>query len=156
MRRGLCLCGTRMTGPHEGDLAVSVWKKMSNERSGAMGSVLIVEDDVLILMDTLSVFRDAGLDVVGAPSADAAISILESRPDISVVVTDVEMPGSMNGILLAAQVRERWPPVQLIVVSGYRRIDPREMPPGTQFFSKPYDVAALSMIVLTLARGTLH
>lgn len=120
------------------------------------GAVLVVEDDVFIMMDTVTTFEDAGLNVIGALNADAALRILEARSDITVLVTDVEMPGSMNGVLLAAVVRDRWPPVKLIVVSGHRRIEPRELPDDARFIAKPYDTRALSALVLSLAQPTLH
>jgi CheY-like chemotaxis protein len=105
--------------------------------------VLIVEDEALIRMDAAALIEDAGYDVIEAVDADEAIMLLEARPDIRVVFTDIEMPGSMDGLKLAHAVRRRWPPVILIVASG--RLTPRadELPENTMFLAKPYDEASI-------------
>src|SRR5579863_9901913 len=76
--------------------------------------VLIVEDEFLIRKDAADMVRDAGFDVVEAENADEAILILESRLDITVVFTDIQMPGSMDGLKLAAAIRGRWPPIKIV------------------------------------------
>jgi len=101
--------------------------------------VLVVEDHALIRLCALDLVRAAGFEGIGAKSADEAIAILETRPDIRVVFTDVEMPGSMDGLKLAHYVRDRWPPIQLIVVSGRRVLDETTLPSNSRFFAKPYD-----------------
>lgn len=83
--------------------------------------VLIVEDDFLIRMDAVDMIRAADFDVVEAAHADEAILILEDRPDITVVFTDVQMPGSMDGLKLAAAIRGRWPPIKIVATSGRAR-----------------------------------
>jgi CheY-like chemotaxis protein len=105
--------------------------------------VLVVEDDLLIRMGVVATIEDAGIAVVEATNADEAIALLESRPDITVVFTDIEMPGSIDGLELAFAVRGRWPPITLIVASG--RIPPRpdEMPSETTFLRKPYTEASV-------------
>jgi CheY-like chemotaxis protein len=100
--------------------------------------VLIVEDEPLIRMDTVFVIESAGFDVYEASSADQAISILETHPDIRVIFTDVHMPGSMDGLKLAHYVRGRWPPIKIIVTSGRVRIREQDLPSGSVFFDKPY------------------
>ena len=107
------------------------------ENEGKRPVVLLVEDEPLVLMDTVEMVRDAGYDVISAPNADKAIDILESRTDIRVVVTDVNMPGSMDGLKLAHAVRGRWPPVEIIVVSALHLSGP--LPKRGLFFLKPYD-----------------
>lgn len=72
--------------------------------------VLIVEDEALIRMNTVDMIRDLGFEVIEAVDADEAVSLLESVAGIEVVFTDIQMPGSMDGLLLAAVVRDRWPP----------------------------------------------
>lgn len=105
--------------------------------------VLVVEDNLLILMSALDLVATAGFDGVGAASADEAIAILEARTDIRLVFTDVQMPGSIDGVKLAHCIRNRWPPIQLIVASG-REIQPDSaLPAGTTFFGKPYDNDAI-------------
>jgi CheY-like chemotaxis protein len=100
--------------------------------------VLIVEDEFLIRMDAVDMIRSAGFDVVEAQNADEAIFILEGRPDIRVVFTDVEMPGSMDGLKLAAAIRGRWPPIKIVATSGLLRISEDDLPPGSRFLPKPY------------------
>jgi two-component system, response regulator PdtaR len=100
--------------------------------------VLIVEDEFLIRMDAVDMIRSAGFDVVEAENADEAIFILEGRPDITVVFTDVQMPGSIDGLKLAAAIRGRWPPIKIVATSGLRRISEDDLPPGSRFLPKPY------------------
>jgi CheY-like chemotaxis protein len=112
--------------------------------------ILIVEDEHLIRMDAADMIVAAGFDVVEAGNADEAIAILERRFDISVVFTDVQMPGSMDGLKLAAAVRDRWPPIKIVATSGLN-IGESELPRGSRFLRKPYNTA---QIVGTLRRVT--
>ncbi len=100
--------------------------------------VLVVEDDPLQMMMAGDLVEDAGLTPIFAENADEAIIVLESRNDIRIVLTDVDMPGSMDGLRLAAVVRKRWPPIQLVVVSGHVLIEHAELPERSRFFNKPY------------------
>ena len=100
--------------------------------------VLVVEDEALIRMNSADVIRDLGLDVIEAVDADHAVSLLESVPGITVLFTDVQMPGSMDGVLLAAVVRERWPPIALLITSGKLSPPTADMPTGAGFILKPY------------------
>jgi two-component system, response regulator PdtaR len=100
--------------------------------------VLIVEDEFLIRMDAVDMVKSAGFEVVEAESADEAIIILEDRPDITVVFTDVQMPGSMDGLKLAAAIRGRWPPIKIVATSGLRDIGEDDLPAGSRFLPKPY------------------
>jgi DNA-binding NarL/FixJ family response regulator len=102
------------------------------------GVVLVVEDHPLVRMALLEVMIEAGFEALDARSASGAIRTLEARPDIRLVFTDAEMPGTLNGIGLAHYIRKRWPPVKLIVVSGKREIAAGELPTGARFFLKPY------------------
>jgi two-component system, response regulator PdtaR len=101
--------------------------------------VLIVEDEFLIRMDAVDMIRDAGFDVVEAGDADAAILILESRFDITIVFTDIQMPGSMDGLKLAAAIRGRWPPIKIVATSGLLHLSEDDLPPGSLFLPKPYN-----------------
>ena len=113
--------------------------------------VLVVEDDPLIRMCAVDLISDAGFETLEAGSADEAIRILESRHDVHLVFTDVEMPGTMDGVKLAHYIRNRWPPVKLIVASGRTIIDEAHLPEGTRFFAKPYmDRAILNTLVSML------
>lgn len=101
-------------------------------------AVLVVDDEVLVRLDVADQLRDAGYDVFEASNADEAIEILNVTSSIRLLFTDIDMPGTMDGLKLAAAVRDRWPPVKIIVTSGHRIVDIAEMPDGSMFFSKPY------------------
>jgi CheY-like chemotaxis protein len=100
--------------------------------------ILVVEDDFLIRMHAAEMIADAGFDVVEAASADQAILILEARLDITVVFTDIQMPGSMDGLKLAAAIRGRWPPIKIVATSGLVDVRQDELPEGGRFLPKPY------------------
>jgi CheY-like chemotaxis protein len=106
--------------------------------------ILVVEDETLVRMSAVSVAEDSGFEALSAASADEAIGILESRSDVLLVFTDVNMPGSMNGLRLAHAVRGRWPPVELLVTSALGNITATDLPERGRFLPKPYDVATLS------------
>jgi CheY-like chemotaxis protein len=101
-----------------------------------VATVLMVEDDQLIRQVVKDDLKAAGYTVLLAHDADAAIEILESRPDIHLVFTDIDMPGSMDGLKLAACVRDRWPPVHIIITTGKAR--PPVIPANALFIPKPY------------------
>ena len=99
--------------------------------------ILVVEDDPLQRLGMIDLVEDAGFAAIEARDADQAVEILENRPDIRVVFTDIDMPGSMDGLRLAAAVRKRWPPIEIIVTSGGRRPPLEELPVRTSFLPKP-------------------
>ncbi|HVQ69261.1 MAG TPA: response regulator [Bradyrhizobium sp.] len=101
-----------------------------------MPTVLVVEDETLIRELVAEELEEAGYSVVVATDADQAIAILEARQDIHLVFTDIDMPGSMDGLKLAAAVRDRWPPVHIIITTGKAR--PLEIPANALFIPKPY------------------
>ena len=109
--------------------------------------VLVVEDDFLIRMHAAEMIAGAGFDVIEAANADEAIIILEARLDITVVFTDIQMPGTMDGLKLAAAIRGRWPPIKIVATSGLVDVKRDDLPPGGRFLPKPYSpsqiVAAL-------------
>jgi two-component system, response regulator PdtaR len=105
--------------------------------------VLIVEDEFLIRMDAVDLVRSAGFDVVEAANADEAILILEDQLDITVVFTDIQMPGSMDGLKLASAIRGRWPPIKIVATSGLLNIG-KDLPPGSRFLPKPYSAAQIT------------
>lgn len=100
--------------------------------------VLVVEDDLFIRLAAAAMVADAGFDVVEAGNADEAIAILEMRSDIHVVFTDIQMPGTMDGLKLARFVRTRWPPIHIIATSGMVQVGEMDLPIGGRFFGKPY------------------
>jgi CheY-like chemotaxis protein len=101
--------------------------------------VLVVEDDALIRMNAVCIAEESGVAVLEAANADEAIAILEARSDIRIVFTDIQMPGSIDGLRLAHAVRDRWPPIQFIITSGKVLADASDMPDGSVFLCKPYD-----------------
>ena len=107
------------------------------------GSVLVVEDEVLIRLSIADELLEHGFEVFEAGGADDAISILERHQHIQLVFTDIDMPGSMDGLRLAKFVRGRWPPIIIIVTSGRFLPTSEELPNDVRFFAKPYDYAAL-------------
>ena len=115
--------------------------------------VLVVEDEFLVRVQAVEMIEEAGFDVVEAGNADDAIRLLETRKDIRIVFTDIEMPGSMDGLRLARAIRDRWPPIELIVTSGRHRIDFDELPARGQFVPKPYsfDVLATTLRKLEIS-----
>ena len=112
--------------------------------------VLIVEDEPIIRMLAADMVEEAGFEVLEAGNADEAVRILESRLDVRIVFTDIDMPGSMDGLKLAAAVRRRWPPIEIVLTSGHRSISASELPERSVFFPKPYGhglvVAALRQL----------
>jgi len=102
-----------------------------------MPVVLVVEDETLIRELVAEELEVAGYTVVIANDADQAIAILEARQDIRLVFTDINMPGSMDGLKLAAAVRDRWPPVHIIIITS-GKIRPLEIPANAHFIPKPY------------------
>ena len=106
------------------------------DRESKVTTVLVVEDEFLVRDMVQMELEDAGYTVVLAGSADDAIAILEARTDVHLVFTDIDMPGSMDGLKLAACVRDRWPPVHIIITTGKSR--PEEIPANALFIPKPY------------------
>jgi len=102
-------------------------------------AVLIVEDEPLIGMGAVYLVEGAGFKVYEAGSAGAAVALLELHKEICLIFTDVDMPGSMDGLKLAHYVRRRWPPVKIIVTSGHIKVTEESLPAGAIFLPKPYD-----------------
>ncbi len=113
-------------------------------------NVLIVEDEPLIRLGLAAAIEDAGYGAVEAAHADEALGRLATA-HFAVMVTDVDMPGSMNGIRLAHRVRQTWPSVQILVISGKVGVAPGELPEGVQFLSKPVEEARLIRVVDALS-----
>jgi len=110
--------------------------------------ILVVEDEPLVRMFIADFLDEAGFRVVEAVNADEALTILQARPDIQAIVSDIEMPGTMNGLKLARTVCERWLSVGVIITSGRARPGPADVPETVVFLSKPY----LPETVITVVR----
>jgi len=101
--------------------------------------VLVVEDDMMLRMSAVDMVEDAGFASIEAVDADQAVEILESRSDIALLFTDVQMPGSMDGLKLAHAVHKRWPPIKIIIVSGRLKLADLDIPADSRFFCKPLE-----------------
>jgi CheY-like chemotaxis protein len=101
-------------------------------------TILTVEDEFLVSAYLDEVLADAGYEVISARDADEAIRVLEQRDDIALIITDIDMPGSMDGLKLAAAVRDRWHPVEIVITTGKQRPTQDQMPATAAFIRKPY------------------
>ena len=102
--------------------------------------MLVVEDEMMLRMRAVDIVEDAGFRSVEAIDADQALSILESRSDISLLFTDIQMPGSMDGLKLAHAVHDRWPAIKIILVSGQVKPSDADRPIDSRFFGKPLEM----------------
>jgi two-component sensor histidine kinase/ActR/RegA family two-component response regulator len=113
---------------------------MSSNHVAPTTNVLVVEDEMVLRMRAVDIVEDAGFTAVEAVNADEALSILESRSDISLLFSDIQMPGTMDGLKLAYAVHDRWPDIKIILVSGQVKLTDAERPTDSRFFGKPLDV----------------
>ena len=104
--------------------------------------VLVVEDEPFVRLTAVEMLQDAGFVVLQASNADEAIELLEKHSDIRVLFTDVQMPGSIDGVKLAEACRKRWPLVKIVVTSGNPR--PGQLGDDVRFLPKPYDAGTLT------------
>jgi two-component system, response regulator PdtaR len=105
--------------------------------SGQPIAVLVVEDEPLIRICVAATIEEAGFKVYEAANADEAVGLLAECGDIRVLFTDVEMPGSMDGVALAHYAHS-YRPIKIIVTSGRRHIAEKDLPPTAVFVEKPY------------------
>jgi two-component sensor histidine kinase len=106
-------------------------------------NVLVVEDEMVLRMRAVDIVEDAGFKAIEAVNADQALSILESRSDISLLFSDIQMPGTMDGLKLAHAVHDRWPSIKIILVSGQVRPLDEDKPPDSRFFGKPLEMTQM-------------
>ncbi len=116
-----------------------------NDLSGE--TVLVVEDEGLVRIDTAEYLRDAGFSVIEATDATEALEIIRVRTDIDVLFTDINMPGGMDGIELARRVQDRQPTIRVVLTSGAVRPQPHELPGSGLFIEKPYSPEAVRSAV---------
>ncbi len=107
---------------------------------GSTPIVLVVEDEMVLRMRAVDIVEDAGFVPIEAVSADEAMNILESRDDISLLFTDIQMPGSMDGLKLAHAAHRRWPHIKIILVSGQIAVTDADKPDDSRFFPKPLEI----------------
>ncbi|SEK24097.1 Response regulator receiver domain-containing protein [Sphingomonas palmae] len=101
--------------------------------------VLVVEDEPILRLDALSMVEQAGFEPVEAMSSADAIKLLEERLDIRMVYMDLDMPRSRKGIEIAAAIRKRWPPIEIILTAAYFTRESVDLPERAEFYSKPVD-----------------
>ena len=101
-------------------------------------TVLVVEDEVVIRLMIADELRLAGFRVVEAANADEALDVLQTIERVDLIITDVRMPGSMDGFSLADLVRSTWPAIKIIITSAHQSASNVR---GDAFFGKPYDPA---------------
>jgi CheY-like chemotaxis protein len=114
-------------------------------------AVLVVEDEPLVRALAVDALEDAGFEVLEAPSADYALLVLEKREDICVLLTDVDMPGRLNGLQLARIVQDHFHRVRVVIVSGQARPQSGEIAPDAVFIPKPYKLSEILRTVQSLA-----
>ena len=103
--------------------------------------VVLVEDEFLVRALMADVLADAGFEVREANHAEEALAIVQAGPaDVSLLFTDIHMPGTMDGLALVHHVHEHWPNIRLLVASGKARLGATDLPPGCHFLPKPYDL----------------
>ena len=100
--------------------------------------VLVVEDEPLVRMVAAETLAEAGYLILEAGTGDEALQIITSGAPLSAVVTDIEMPGAVDGLELAKVIEKRWPQIAVIIVSGRRLPPPHELPLKAVFLPKPY------------------
>ena len=115
-----------------------------------MSVILTVEDEFMVREYLGEILAETGHTIIAASNADEAISVLEARNDIRIIITDINMPGSMDGLKLAAAVRDKWPPIKIIIATGRGRPASHEMPSEALFVPKPYDQATVISAVARL------
>lgn len=113
-------------------------------------AVLVVDDDPFVRLDAVDMVEDLGFVAYQAANADDAIALLEKHDDIRILFTDINMPGSMDGLKLAHAVRKRWPPLVIMIASGHANVAKEKLPRDGVFFPKPYSSATF---VRELARA---
>lgn len=108
---------------------------------------LVVDDEPLILMDTSDIVTDAGFHVIEARTADEALAFLEKHHSLQLLFTDIQTPGTIDGIELANKVADKWPHIKVIVASGAVQPAPGQLPDGATFLNKPISAALVNDIL---------
>jgi CheY-like chemotaxis protein len=126
---------------------------LSTSAGKALPVVLVVEDEPLLRMLAVQVVEEAGFIAIEARDADEAVILLESRTDIALLFTDINMPGSMDGLKLAHAVRGRWPPIKILLVSGKQQLQSSELPSNSCFVGKPYQASAMVEELRSMVRS---
>ena len=115
-----------------------------------MSVILTVEDEFLVREYLSGILEEAGYSIISVQDADEAIAVLESRNDVRLIITDINMPGTVDGLKLAAAVRGRWPPIKIIITTGLRPPTKDEMLTGSLLLQKPYNPVSVVEAVARL------
>ena len=110
---------------------------MALDHAQLLPIVLVVEDEMLLRLRVVDMVEDAGFIPVEAVDGDEALAILQSRSDIALLFTDIQMPGSIDGLQLAHAVHQLWPPIKIILASGQLKLSSSDIPQDSRFFGKP-------------------
>jgi CheY-like chemotaxis protein len=105
--------------------------------------ILVVEDEALVRLSAVGMLEDAGFRMIQAVNSDQALELLTADSDVQLLFTDVNMPGTIDGLALARQVRDRWPHIGIMVASAKQEPNPEELPAGSRFEQKPYSPDAV-------------
>lgn len=119
--------------------------------TSAPTTVLIVDDEDLVRLVGSDILQDGGYRVLEASNAAEALERLEGAGEVRVLFTDVNMPGTPDGLGLAKLVKERWPSVRILVASGNVQPRPEDLPVDGLFLSKPYRAEELLALMRTLS-----
>jgi two-component system, response regulator PdtaR len=126
---------------------------MAQSKPHGLPAILVVDDEVLVRLDLVDTIQDAGFPTFEAGGADEAIRLMEKHPEIAVLFTDIDMPGTMDGLKLSHYVRHRWPPVRIVITSGHVFTTPEEMPDQSTFIAKPHQQADLQSLFRAIEKS---
>jgi two-component system, response regulator PdtaR len=115
-----------------------------------MGIIIVAEDDFIMSEYLSGILTEKGYSVIAVANANDAIAMFEHRDDVRMLISDINMPGSINGLNLAATVRERWPQIKIIITTGQARPKIEEVPEGSLYLRKPYTPGSVMAAVLSL------
>jgi CheY-like chemotaxis protein len=120
--------------------------------SHRLPTILVVEDETLVRMNEAELLEEAGYAVLEAADADEALEILNRHDAVHLLLSDVDMPGTMNGLDLAHFVHQRWPHIRLLLTSGHHHLSENQIPDDGKFVRKPWQEAALIARVREMLR----
>jgi CheY-like chemotaxis protein len=127
---------------------------MGQSKLSKKPAILVVDDEVIVRIDLVDTIQDAGFSTFEANNADEAIQLMERHPEIQVLFTDIDMPGTMDGLKLSHYIRHRWPPVRIVITSGHVMARPDQMPAEAVFIAKPHQPADLERLFHAIETST--
>ena len=109
---------------------------------------LIVEDEMILRLNAVEMLEDMGFSVINSETADEALTIMEKQR-VELLISDIHMPGKLDGLALARLAAERWPDMRTVICSGRVRVVGSELPTNAAFVGKPYTVEDLENAILS-------